>query len=198
MKNLILFALASLPLIAGSLDKTYINDVAKIAEKDFGYKLNTYMIIVSVDAQSMYVIKDKKLFTNYRVSTSSYGEGSKKRSFKTPLGFHAVKDKIGAGAKKGMVFENQKATGRISPIFYDDTNVEVDPVLTRVMPLDGLEPERNKDGDVDSYSRGIYIHGTHEEGLLGRKASHGCIRMKNDDVIYLFNLIPVGTIVYIR
>ncbi|MEK6796531.1 MAG: L,D-transpeptidase [Spirochaetota bacterium] len=180
------------------LDKAYVSDIAATAAKRYGYDGKRDLIIVDVESQRLFLIKNGRIMTNYGISSSRYGEGARKLSYRTPLGFHKVYDKAGAHAKVGMIFEWCKATGRISPIFTDAVDKDIDPVLTRILVLDGLEPGVNKGGDVDSRSRGIYIHGTHEEGLIGRKASHGCIRMRNADVIALFNAVPIGTIVYMR
>lgn len=202
MRSYICFCIAAASAVCAyavpSLDSAYVNDITATAAKRFGYDGKKELIIVDIESQRLFLIKNRKIATNYSISSSRYGEGARKLSYKTPLGFHKVYDKSGANAKIGMIFEWGKPTGRISPIYTDMTDREVDPVLTRVMVLDGLEPGVNKGGDVDSRARGIYIHGTHEEGLIGRKASHGCIRMRNAEVIALFSIVPVGTIVYMR
>ena len=160
-------------------------------------KTNDYFLIINTTEQKMYFIKDNKLIGNYLISTGKAGEGNQWNSGKTPLGYHKITEKIGDNAPVGTIFVGKQNTGKISKIYTDATDIENDPVITRILSLDGLEDGYNKGGDVDSYKRSIYIHGTHEEGLLGIRASHGCIRMYNKEVISLFNTAPKNTIVYI-
>ena len=87
---------------------------------------------------------------------------------------------------------------QVAEIVHERNNNENDYVTSRILWLDGLEEGHNKGGNVDSFKRYIYIHGTHEEGLIGEKASHGCIRMFNNDVIELFSYIPEDTEVNIK
>ncbi|MEN2997914.1 MAG: L,D-transpeptidase [Brevinematia bacterium] len=134
----------------------------------------------------------------YPISTSKYGIGNKEGSGKTPLGKHRIVKKVGMGEPIGTVFRNLRKTGEIATIYYDSTDIESDPVITRVLVLEGLEKGVNKGRGIDSLSRGIYIHGTHEEGLIGKPASHGCIRMRNKDIMELFELVDIGTLVVIE
>ncbi len=184
-------------LITISMLNNY-NTTIDTAVEQYGYNsTNDYMIIVNTTGQMMYLIKGNILVAEYVVSTGKTGEGSLSGSGKTPLGYHKIVEKIGDKAPIGTIFVGKKNTGKISPIYTDKTDVKNDPVVTRILSLDGLEVGYNKGGNVDSYKRFIYIHGTHEEGLLGTKTSHGCIRMKNTDVIELFDTVPNNTIVYI-
>jgi lipoprotein-anchoring transpeptidase ErfK/SrfK len=155
-------------------------------------------IEVSISEQQLYLhcyYSDRQEIKTYPISTSKYGIGSEAGSNKTPLGAHRIKDKIGDGAPKGMIFKARRSTGQIA-----EMNVEGagDLVTTRIMWLTGLEPGKNSGRGIDSYRRYIYIHGTAEENKIGQKASHGCVRMYNDDVIDLFDLVTEGTEVYIR
>mgnify|MGYP000114123012 FL=1 len=109
-----------------------------------------------------------------------------------------IKEMIGDQVPKNTIFISRINTQREAKIIHDQENSDNDYVTTRIMWLDGLEDGKNKGKGVDSYNRYIYIHGTHEEGLIGQKASHGCIRMFNSDVIELFNVVKKGTKVYIR
>ena len=95
------------------------------------------------------------------------------------------------------IFRSRANTGKVAKILTEPIDVEEDLVLTRILWLEGLEPGVNRGPGIDSKSRYIYIHGTNEEGLIGTPASHGCLRMKNDDVIDLFDRVPVGTEVWI-
>jgi lipoprotein-anchoring transpeptidase ErfK/SrfK len=135
---------------------------------------------------------------SYPISTSKYGEGSKENSFKTPLGNHIIKEKIGENAPINTIFISRINTKNIASIENKPKNTENDYVTSRIMWLEGEENGVNKGPGIDSYERYIYIHGTHEEGLIGVKASHGCIRMFNVDVIDLYDRIYNGTKVIIR
>ena len=105
---------------------------------------------------------------------------------------------IGNDVPKNTIFISRINTKRQADIIHKEESSDDDYVTTRIMWLDGQEDGINKGKGVDSYNRYIYIHGTHEEGLIGQKASHGCIRMFNSDVIELFNKVNKGTKVYIK
>jgi lipoprotein-anchoring transpeptidase ErfK/SrfK len=156
------------------------------------------LIRVSITEQKLYLVEAGQMLKQYPVSTSVYGIGSEAGSNKTPLGKHKVISKFGEGAPLGTIFRSRINTGRVATIYTDDTDLEEDDVTTRILRLTGLEPGKNKGPGVDSFSRYIYIHGTPEEGLIGQPASHGCIRMKNTDVIELFDLVEEGTLVMIE
>lgn len=134
----------------------------------------------------------------YDVSTSRYGVGSLEGSQRTPLGLHRVSEKIGDGAPPMAVFVDRKPTGRVARPNLKPTPTGEDLITSRVLWLEGLEPGRNRGGSVDSHDRFIYIHGTADEGLIGSPASHGCVRMRNVDVIELYDRVPPGTRVEIR
>ena len=121
------------------------------------------------------------------------GEGQIENSYKTPLGNHIIKEKIGTDAPKNIIFKERINTGKLAEIYHDDYDSEDDHVTSRILWLEGTEKGFNKGGNVDSFYRYIYIHGTPEEGLIGEKASHGCIRMFNQDVIELYSLVEKGT-----
>ena len=155
-------------------------------------------IEVDISEQRLYLIENSLIKASYPISTSKYGEGSIENSFKTPLGKHSIKEMIGEEAEINTIFTSRINTKRSATIIdqYEDT--DNDYVTSRIIWLDGEEEGFNKGGNVDSFRRYIYIHGTHEEGLIGTKASHGCIRMFNYDVIELFKLVNIGTKVLIR
>ncbi len=155
------------------------------------------ILFVSIKDQKLYHIKEKQIIRSYIISSSSYGTGSKAGSNKTPLGLHKINRKYGDktpinGRMKGRVFY-----GDIATIYTDTTKSKTDDVTSRILWLEGMEEGKNKGEGIDSYKRYIYIHGTSEEGRLGTPASHGCIRMKNKEVIDLYKLIEVGTLVLI-
>jgi lipoprotein-anchoring transpeptidase ErfK/SrfK len=155
-------------------------------------------IEVDISEQRLYLIENSLIKASYPISTSKYGEGSIENSFKTPLGEHSIKEMIGEEAEINTIFTSRINTKRSAIIIDQFEDTDNDYVTSRIMWLDGEEDGLNKGGDVDSFRRYIYIHGTHEEGLIGTKASHGCIRMFNYDVIELFNLVNIGTKVLIR
>ena len=155
-------------------------------------------IEVDISEQRLYLIENSLIKASYPISTSKYGEGSIENSFKTPLGKHSIKEMIGEEAEINTIFTSRINTKRSATIIDQFEDTDNDYVTSRIMWLDGEEEGFNKGGNVDSYRRYIYIHGTHEEGLIGTKASHGCIRMFNYDVIELFNLVNIGTKVLIR
>ena len=131
----------------------------------------------------------------YPVSTAANGMGNRVDSGKTPFGIHRVRQKVGGGEPCGMVFEARQPTDRIAR---DLDNREKDEITSRILWLDGLEQGLNLDGDCDTWSRYIYIHGTSDEKRIGEAVSAGCIRMKNDDVIELFDDVLVNDLVLIR
>ena len=155
-------------------------------------------IEIDISKQRLFLLDNMEIVRSYPISSSKYGEGSTQNSFKTPLGNHVIKEMIGNNAIKNTIFTSRINTKRQAEIIHDAAKSDNDYVTTRIMWLDGQEEGKNKGKGVDSYQRYIYIHGTHEEGLIGQKASHGCIRMFNSDVIELFNDVKKGTKVYIK
>ncbi|MDA9320658.1 L,D-transpeptidase [Gammaproteobacteria bacterium] len=159
---------------------------------------NNLTIEIDISKQRLFLLDNMEIVRSYPISSSKYGEGSTQNSFKTPLGNHVIKEMIGNNAIKNTIFTSRINTKRQAEIIHDEAKSDNDYVTTRIMWLDGQEDGKNKGKGVDSYQRYIYIHGTHEEGLIGQKASHGCIRMFNSDVIELFNDVKKGTKVYIK
>lgn len=155
-------------------------------------------ILVDISDQRLYTFNQGEHLGTYPVSTSKYGSGSQAGSNKTPLGLHRVHSKYGNGLAAGSVLRGRIATGQVASIESRPHATGKDYVTTRILWLEGLEPGINKGEGIDSHDRYIYIHGTHEEGLIGKPASHGCVRMMNEDVIVLFDLIPLGSSVYIQ
>ena len=150
---------------------------------------------VSVQEQKLTVWRDGRRLRTYPVSTSRYGTGSAEGSYKTPLGSHRVARKIGAGASPMTVFKDRVPTGSIAALDLSREGSKVDLITSRILWLEGLEPGKNRGPGIDSFDRFIYIHGTNSEGRIGSPASIGCIRMRNADVIELFDLVPAGTAV---
>ena len=132
---------------------------------------------------------------SHSISTAANGIGNRLDSFKTPFGIHRIRQKIGGGEPSGSVFEAREPVGRIARNL---DNREKDEITSRILWLDGLEPGINRGGVYDTYSRYIYIHGTSDEKRIGQPVSAGCIRMRNDEVIELFEEVMVDDIVLIR
>lgn len=152
----------------------------------------TYLL-VDTKTQTLSFIKDGNVAKTYPISTSKFGIGAVKDSFKTPLGVHRVAEKYGEGCPAGRIFRSRKDTG----MDWDGKSLEENLILTRILRLAGLEPGVNQGGDVDSFERYIYIHGTNLENSIGKPASHGCVLMKNQDIIELYAQVPENTVVVI-
>ena len=133
----------------------------------------------------------------YSVSTAANGVGCEKNSGCTPLGSHIIRAKIGADAKPNSVFVGRRFTGEICTPELMAEFPERDWILTRILWLSGTEIGVNRLGNVDTMQRYIYIHGTPDSTELGKIGSHGCVRMRNDDIIELFELVDAGTPVLI-
>ena len=136
---------------------------------------------------------------SFRVSTGTAGVGSEANSGKTPPGWHKVRSRFGGKAAKGQLFVSRKMVEGAVRSGGELRSATGDEVLSRIFWLEGLEAGVNKDpkGNFDSYLRHIYIHGTNQEQLLGKPASHGCIRMGNDDIVGLFDLVRPCTNFYV-
>ena len=173
---------------------------AKLYLLFFFVQLITAMEIeISITNQELILRDDNGVIKTYKISTSKFGEGSTENSFKTPLGKHEIKKMIGKGVIIGGRFIGRVHTGEVFPIYSDqEIYIKEDVVQSRILWLSGLEHNVNQGEGVDSFSRYIYIHGTPEEWLLGSKASKGCIRMSNKDVIELFDKVHEGMIVNIK
>lgn len=153
-------------------------------------------IYIDVARQCLYHIDHEPEQTvSYPISTAIAGIGNRLESYKTPFGIHRIKQKLGGGEPIGMVFKARQATGRIST---QTDNQAEDEITSRILWLDGMERGKNLGGVYDTFSRYIYIHGTSDEKRIGQAVSHGCIRMKNRDVIALFDEVLLNDLVLIR
>ncbi len=154
-------------------------------------------IDIEISSQRLFLKENGQIIRSYPVSSSSFGEGQIENSFKTPYGKHKIKTKIGTNVNKNNFFISRQHIPQSATIIHEPIDSKDDFITSRIMWLEGEEEGFNRGGSVDSFKRYIYIHGTHEEGLIGQKASHGCIRMLNHDVIELFELVSEGTVVNI-
>jgi hypothetical protein len=154
-----------------------------------GMPSGALLLLITVSNQTMVLTQSGREVKRYTVSTSAYGTGSSKGSNMTPLGLHKVNERIGEGEPEGKRFISRNPVNMIVPPANRRQEKSEDMVLSRILWLSGMEDGKNRGGDVDSHARCIYIHGTDQEHLLGKPASHGCIRMGNGDVVELFRLI---------
>ncbi len=164
---------------------------------------------VSVTEQRLHVFLDRRPAAEYAVSTATNGVGCRRDSFQTPTGLHRIARKIGDGQPRGTIFKERTPTTSWKPEIRNPKPETIsnrqsvigsrqsDLILTRILWLEGLEPGVNRGGEVDTFHRYIYIHGTNHEDLIGQPASHGCVRMRNDDVMGLFETVEIGTLVWI-
>ena len=154
-------------------------------------------IKISISKQQLFLFDGENIVRKYSVSTAKNGVGERKNSECTPRGEHIIAEKIGYGAKQDSVFIGRVETNELYNPEMRDLYPNRDWILTRILWLSGAEEGKNKGGDVDSYDRYIYIHGSPADIKMGKPGSRGCIRMRNFDVIELFDLVSVGTIVTI-
>ena len=155
-------------------------------------------IEISIAKQTLKVFDDLgKLLHHYSISSAANGVGNLKNSGCTPLGKHIIRVKIGAGAPADTVFVGRRPTGELWSPELMQAFPDRDWILTRILWLSGTEVGVNRLGNVDTMQRYIYIHGSHDLAEMGKIGSHGCIRMRNEDVIELFDLVPVRTTVTI-
>ena len=144
----------------------------------------TRRLEVSIDDQTLKVIEGDQCIRRFDVSTATKGMGFTMNSYRTPTGRFRVAEKIGEGEASGTVFKQRVAAG----LWLPGASVEGDLVLSRILRLEGLDVE-----NANTLERFIYIHGTNHEDKLGQPASHGCIRLRNDEVIELFDMVSEGT-----
>jgi UDP-N-acetylmuramate-alanine ligase len=174
------------------MEKTRLRRIYQILQK-FLNDPREFFLVQSIETQTLFICRRQKIVELFDCSTSRFGTGIRENSFKTPIGLHRIKDKIGSGAPVGRIFKERSDTG----IDWDQRSTEENLILTRILRLEGLEEGINKGASVDSYERCIYIHGTNREDLVGTPLSHGCLCLRNQDIIRLFELVSVGTLVYI-
>jgi len=151
------------------------------------------VVIVSLGTQRLRLCQGDRILAAYPVSTARNGAGERSGSECTPRGWHVVRARIGADCPIGTVFVGRRPTGERYAPALAAREPERDWILTRILWLSGLEPRRNRFGDVDTLRRMIYIHGTPDTVPLGQVGSHGCIRMHSRDIVELFDRVPVKT-----
>lgn len=151
-------------------------------------------IIINIPAQMLELYDDSgKLVSSYQVSTGANGVGEESGSFCTPRGRHVIRAKIGAGQPENAVFVERRPTGEVWTPDLGEKNPGRDWILARILWLSGKEPGFNRLGSCDTMRRYIYIHGTPDSVELGRPGSRGCVRMRNRELLELFDKVEAGT-----
>jgi len=161
-----------------------------------GIKPTARILVVRLQAQTLQFYRDGGLVRAYAVSTGLRPPSNVRHSLGTPCGLHEIAERIGAGQPPGMVFVARVPTGRHFNEFSEEEN-RANLVTTRILWLRGLEPGVNRDGDLDTYSRYIYLHGTNHEEKIGQPASAGCILLRNLEIIELYDEVRTGDQVWI-
>jgi lipoprotein-anchoring transpeptidase ErfK/SrfK len=151
-------------------------------------------ITIRIPSQELDLLDEKgDIFRRYRISSAGNGTGQQSGSFRTPLGRHIIRAKIGAGQPVNTVFVGRRPTGEIYSPELGAAFPGRDWILTRILWLSGREPGFNRLGPVDTMRRYIYIHGSPDSVEMGKPGSIGCIRMHNQDLLELFELMEAGT-----
>lgn len=157
-----------------------------------------FFLDISINTQQLAIIENGRTLKTYAVSTAKNGAGEQRGSECTPRGWHKIRAKIGAGQPLQSVFVGRRATGERYSAELARQQPHRDWILTRILWLGGLEPGKNRYGNVDTTWRYIYIHGCPDEFITGSPGSHGCIRMNNADVVDLFDRVAAGISVHIH
>lgn len=156
------------------------------------------VIVVSIRDQTLSLLENDLELQKWSVSTAKNGAGEETGSECTPRGLHEIRAKIGAGCKENTVFVGRRPTGEIYTPALGKAYPDRDWILTRILWLRGCEPGKNRFGNVDSMRRFIYIHGCPDSEPMGQPLSHGCVRMRNCELVQLFDMISIGDHVLIQ
>lgn len=156
-------------------------------------------VLIDIPTQTLDLYNDDNhIVRGYRISSAKNGVGQERGSFCTPLGRHVIRAKIGAGQPVNTVFVRRRPTGEIYSPELAASSPRRDWILTRILWLSGCEPGFNRLGTVDTMRRYVYIHGSPDSVEMGKPGSIGCIRMRNKDLLELFDLVDPGTEVLIN
>ncbi|MBE6413634.1 MAG: L,D-transpeptidase [Verrucomicrobiaceae bacterium] len=169
----------------------------KIVSKcnELNVELSQHLLFVSIAKEKLYLFENDTLIKIYDVSTSRNPPSCVENSNGTPIGLHKIDGKIGANAPLFTVFRGRIACGLVSEQTQEEQAKNL--ITTRIMRLRGLEEGKNAGGNVDTYNRYVYIHGTNQEDKIGTPNSHGCVLLRNNEVAELFDVVNDGTIVLI-
>jgi len=150
-------------------------------------------IEINISKQTLRLFEGNDVVKQYTISTAKNGPGEQMDSECTPRGKHLIREKIGVGCEANTVFVGREASGELFHPELREQFPDRDWILTRILWLSGCEAGKNKGGNVDSYDRYIYIHGGPDDLAMGVPGSRGCVRMRNTDVIELFDLVETET-----
>lgn len=179
------------------LDFIGCGTIAQLSEFETYLVSSELSITVSLDAQRLWLWQGDRTLREYPVSTAKNGPGEQRGSGCTPRGQHVIRAKIGAGYPVNTVFIGRRPSGELYTPALGARYPDRDWILSRILWLSGLERGKNRLGMVDTMQRYIYIHGCPDDVAVGVPASHGCIRMRNRDIIDLFDRAQAGTAVSI-
>lgn len=154
-------------------------------------------ILVNIAEQRLQLLSDDRVVMDVAIATAKNGPGEQRGSECTPRGWHQIRAMIGGDAKPNTVFVGRRSTGEIYSPELRQSFPGRDWILTRILWLSGLEPGKNRLGSVDTMRRYIYIHGCPDDDVMGIPSSHGCVKMRNADVIALYDAVTAGTRVFI-
>jgi hypothetical protein len=164
-----------------------------------GIKPGERILVVRIGTATLQFYRGGVLVRSYAISTSKRPPSNVKNSLGTPRGLHEIAERIGAGQPPGMVFKSRAPTGRhfseVSTL--DPDQAENTLITSRILWLRGLEPGVNRDGEVDTYERYVYVHGTNLEDRIGEPLSAGCVLMRNLDIVELYEEVRAGDLVFI-
>jgi hypothetical protein len=162
-----------------------------------GIKPTDRILLARIGTPTLQFYEQSVLVKSYVISTSKRPPSNVKDSLGTPRGLHEIAERIGAGQPPGMVFKSRVPTGRHYSEFPEVT-ADDNLITTRILWLRGLEPGVNLGGNVDTYERYVYIHGTNHEDRIGEPMSGGCVLMRNLDLIELYERVRPGDMVWIE
>lgn len=163
-----------------------------------GIKPGERLLAVKIGTATLQFFRRGELVRSFGVSTSRRPPSNLKNSLGTPRGLHAIAERIGAGQPAGMVFKSRLPTGRhFSEVLSSPDGLADNLITSRILWLRGLEPGINQGGDVDTYERYVYIHGTNHDTRIGEPLSSGCVLMRNLDIIDLYDEVRAGDLVWI-
>ena len=165
---------------------------------DINKQQSEQVIDIDINKQQLTLLEGDTVITRYGVSTAKKGTGQQNGSECTPLGWHTICAKIGSPAEENSVFVGRRETGEIFSEELREQYPERDWILTRILWLSGNEPDKNRGGEVDTMRRYIYIHGCPDSDSFSTPSSHGCVKMRNKDIVQLFNNVNAGTRVLIH
>ncbi len=161
-----------------------------------GIKPGERVLVVRIGTATLQFFRKGALVKSYAVSTSKRPPSNLKNSLGTPRGLHEIAERIGGGQPPGMVFKSRVPTGRHFSEIPGHEN-EANLITSRILWLRGLEPGVNQGGDVDTYERYVYLHGTNHESRIGEGLSAGCVLLRNLDIVELYEEVRAGDLVLI-